>query len=45
MREMCSYLEFFWFAFFHIRTEYGDLNSKYGYFSAVDAIDDLFSVC
>ena len=25
LRKMCPYLELFWSAFFHIRTEYGEI--------------------
>ena len=28
LREKCTYEEFFWSVFSHIRTEYGDLRSK-----------------
>ena len=28
MRQKCQYFEFFWSAFYRIRTEFGDLQSK-----------------
>ena len=31
LREQCPYLEFFWATFSRIRTEFGDLQSKYPY--------------
>ena len=36
LRENCPYLEFSWYVFSRIRTEYGTENSEYGHFLRSD---------
>ena len=40
LREKCSYLEFFWSVFSHIRTEYGEIRTK-----NIPNIQTLFTQC